>query len=432
MENPKENSIPDKIKSELQTGKISIACFVLGTFIVYFFSNSKPQQHFDYTFRVAENMLRGSIGFNAQQPSWLNEFVFFDGFYYSVFPLGSVLTMIPFALLKVTGIVAEMPGKFIAALTAGAIGSFLLRIAGYYNCERRKKLLLTAAIIFGSWMWTNLTMASAWQLALGFAVLGEIGAIYFTVYNRKPLLAGLFFALAFGNRTEIILTAPIFMFLLTRPKFWRNESEKQNHFEEGEKNKTLISGRSLPISSLAKFCLAPFVLGVATLIYNYVRFNSLTDFGYARIPGVLNEPWYRHGIFSVFYVPLNVKEMLFTLWKPLNKFPYLVPTGFGGSILLSSPFLFLTLRFGAKEKILKYTAWAAILVLTILLWTHGNPGGWQFSYRYAMTLLPWVFIILLENGGEKITVVEKILYGFSILINAFATYLFHWTDYIKP
>jgi hypothetical protein len=67
-------------------------------------------------------------------------------------------------------------------------------------------------------------MASAWQLALGFAMVGELGAIYFTVFNRRPLLAGAFFALAFGNRTEVLLTAPIFMFLLTQKNFNRGDA----------------------------------------------------------------------------------------------------------------------------------------------------------------------------------------------------------------
>jgi hypothetical protein len=81
---------------------------------------------------------------------------------------------------------------------------------------------------------------------------------------------------------------------------------------------------------------------------------------------------------------------------------------------------------------LKYSAWAAIAVLTLLLWTHGNSGGWQFGYRYAMTLLPWVFIILLENSPKKITLLEGITYGLAFFMNAYATYLFYWTDYIKP
>ena len=124
--------------------------------------------------------------------------------------------------------------------------------------------------------------------------------------------------------------------------------------------------------------------------------------------------------------------MLITPWKRIAGFPFLVPTGFGGSILWSSPFILFTLRFGARRKVLKYAAWAAIVVLTFILWTHGNPGGWQFGYRYAMVLLPWIFIILLENSPEETTLLEWFAYITSFVINAYATYLFYWTDYVKP
>ena len=59
-------------------------------FAVYFFSNPKPQSYYDYTFRVAENILHGRIAFTEKQPAWLNEFVPFEAYYYSVFPLGVV------------------------------------------------------------------------------------------------------------------------------------------------------------------------------------------------------------------------------------------------------------------------------------------------------------------------------------------------------
>ena len=156
------------------------------------------------------------------------------------------------------------------------------------------------------------------------------------------------------------------------------------------------------------------------------------DFGYARIPGVLNEPWYRYGIFSIWYIPLNFSEMLVTPWRKLPVYPYFVPGGFGGAIWWSSPFLFFLLFFGARDRVLKYTAWAAIVVLTFLLWIHGNPGGWQFGYRYAMTLLPWMFIILLENSPKKILWYEWLAYITSFIVNLYATYLFFWTDYVKP
>lgn len=420
--------------------KILLICFIVGTGLIYFFSNPKPQFYYDYTFRVAANLLQhGRVGFVEKPPTWLNEFVPFENFYYSVFPLGGVLTMLPFAVLRILGIVSEMPAALISALTASGISIFLLLISAHYELSWRKRILISAAILLGSWMWTNLAMAGAWHLALGFAMLGEIGAIYFTVYNRKPILAGIFFALAFGNRTEILLTAPIFMFLLFRNDVHRRDAETQSENSEEPKTKNQklktepeIANRKSQITNIAGFCAVPLLLGGATLVYNYARFHSFTDFGYARIPGVLDEPWYRYGIFSVSYLPLNIQEMLVTPWKRIVGFPFIVPTGFGGSIWWSSPFILLTLRFGARKKILKYTAWTAITILTFLLWIHGNPGGWQFGYRYAMVLLPWIFVILLENSREETTFLEWFAYITSFLINAYATYLFFWTDYVKP
>jgi hypothetical protein len=186
------------------------------------------------------------------------------------------------------------------------------------------------------------------------------------------------------------------------------------------------------IRRIASFCLIPFILGVATLAYNYVRFHSITDFGYARIPGVLDEPWYNHGIFSVAYIPRQAYEMLLKPWDITTTFPYLTPDGFSSSILLSSPFLLLTLRAGAKDRALKLAAWIAVGLLTILLWMHGNAGGWQFGYRYAMVLLPWMFLLLLESAKKHVTKLEWALFGISFLANAYATWLFNWTDYVKP
>lgn len=417
-------------KESSRNTKILLLCLIIGTGVVYFFSNPNPQHYYDYTFRVAENFLHGRIGFTEKPPSWLNEFVPFENYHYSVFPFGSVLTMLPFAFLKLVGIIAEMPASLISALTTGGICVFLFLISAQYKHTWRRRILLSMAILFGTWMWTNLAMAGAWHLALGFAMLGELGAIYFTVFNRKPVLAGLFFALAFGNRTEILLTAPIFMFLLFRKNLQNRNAETQNN--KKPKTKDQRPKTELKIANLVKFCAVPFVLGISTLIYNYVRFHSFTDFGYARIPGVLDEPWYRYGIFSVSYIPLNVQEMLYTPWKRIAGFPYFVPTGFGGSIWWSSPFILFTWRFDARDKILKYTAWAAIIILTVFLWTHGNPGGWQFGYRYAMVLLPWMFVILLENSPEEITLLEWLAYIVSFIVNAYATYLFFWTDYVKP
>ena len=97
-----------------------------GTAVVYFFSNPKFQTYYDYTFRVAENLLHGSIGFVEKPPPWLNEFVPVDGYWYSVFPFGAIVSMLPFAVLKSIGIITQMPSALIAALCAAASCLFML------------------------------------------------------------------------------------------------------------------------------------------------------------------------------------------------------------------------------------------------------------------------------------------------------------------
>lgn len=396
--------------------------------LAYYFSNPKPRNYYNYTFRVAENLLHGSIGFANKPPPWLNEFVPFEGLWYSVFPLGSVLSMVPFALLKVAGVIQQMPSAFIFSLLAGAVCLLLLRIASRYDLPVTRILLMAAGILFGTFMWTNLTLGGAWQLALGFSMVGQLGAIYFTVYHRRPLIAGVFFALAFGNRTEVLLTAPIFLFLLMRKVGLPDPAGD----DRAAYSRPLAYANDSAVRRAAAFCVVPFVLGVSTLIYNYVRFHSFTDFGYARIPGVLDEPWYNHGIFSAWYVPRQAWEMLLKPWEFKDVFPYLVPNGFSSSILLSSPFILFALRTGAHDKVLKYSAWAAIAVMTLLLWMHGNSGGWQFGYRYWMVCLPWLFVILLENSPKKVSPLEWAAYGFAFLANLYATWLFHWTSYLRP
>jgi hypothetical protein len=112
--------------------------------------------------------------------------------------------------------------------------------------------------------------------------------------------------------------------------------------------------------------------------------------------------------------------------------PLPMPNPFSSSILISSPFLLFALRPGARDKILKYICWAAVLIICVVLWMHGNSGGWQFGYRYAIAILPFLFVIMLESSPKKVTLLEWAAYSVSFALNAYATWLFHWTTYLRP
>ena len=378
----------------------------------FYFSTSGLHHHFDYTYRIAGALLHGDLGLATLPPSWLSEMVPFRGRFYSVFPLGAVLSVAPLALVH------EFPARGVAALLAGGSAYFFFQLSHLGGVSVGRRILLACWPIFGTWTWCNLGFAGAWQLALGFALLGETAALYYTLVKPRPWLAGAWFAVAFGNRTELLLTAPIFAY------FWITRGEVARGYVAA-----IRDGLREHRGAIVRFLAIPTALGLLTAAYNFARFGSPFDFGYARIPGILQEPWYRYGIFSLHSIPWNAFKMLFEGVKDIANFPYFIPYPFGCSIFLSSPFLFLLFREGGNYAT---ASWLAIGMLTFILLCHGNPGGWQFSYRYAMTLLPWMFLILLGNGPRKTTSREVALFAVSVAINAVAAYQFLWTNQIKP
>src|SRR5205823_2985627 len=311
-----------------------------------------------YTSQIASALLHGQLGLREKPPDWLNEMIPQGEKYYSAFPLGAVISMLPVALLRNADLIHDFPGHILASLIAGLCVYFFFQLANAFSADHSsleikslaRRIMLALFPIFGTWTWCNLGFGGAWQIALGLGLLGQTAALYFTLVRPLPLVAGAFFTLAFGNRTELLITLPLYLYL-----FWRQPNER--------------------------VC-----------------------------------PW-------------NNYTMLFQGYESFRHFPYIRPDGFGCSIFLASPFLCLLFRQGGRYKMV---AWVAISILTLVLWLHGNPGSWQFSYRYAMILLPWIFLLLTGNGPAKISVPEISLFTISVAINAIATWQFLWTDQIQP
>jgi len=394
--------------------------------IAFYFSTKATLHDLDYTNQIASALLHGQLGLREKPPDWLNEMIPHGDRYYSAFPLGAVLSMLPIALLRSMGLIQSFPGHVLAALIAGLCVYFFFQLAKAFGADYSgregnrlaRRIMLALFPIFGTWTWCNLGFGGAWQIALGLGLLGQAAALYFTLVRPLPFVAGAFFTLAFGNRTELLITFPLYLYLFWRQANGRVFNWKNLKREVQENSRMLIRFLSLPAT-----------LALLTAVYNFARFHSIFDFGYIHIPEVAKEPWYQHGLFSIHAIPWNIYTMLFQGFESLDYFPYIAPNGFGCSIFLASPFLCLMFRQGGRHKVL---AWIAISLLTVVLWLHGNPGSWQFSYRYAMILLPWMFLLLTGNGPATISVPEISLFAVSVAINAIATWLFLWTDQIQP
>ncbi|MDX2284064.1 MAG: hypothetical protein NW241_07865 [Bacteroidia bacterium] len=392
---------------------VGLVLLALWTGLLFSRLNPKPDGHFDYQFRIATGFLSGRLG-APETVSWLSEMIPYEGNWYSAFPLGGVLCMLPVAAIRKLQGSTEVPIREVLGVLASLLAVLIFRITGRYGDPIERRAVLTTLILFGTWLTCNVIYGNAWQLSLLMAVTGEFLALHFLLIRRQPVAAGVGFAIAFGNRTELILLAPVLLFLLLRA----------DPFGDGTPGKRPVR---VLATDAAAFLLIPFLLGCATLWYNFARFHHPLDFGYTHIPNMMKETWYRNGLFSLHAVPMNLHFLfLASSWELRDQWPYLRPALFGGSILTACPYLVLLFREGGRDPALRKACWLAIGILLVALLTHGNPGGVQYSYRYAITLLPWFLLIWLDQKKGPVTATEALLYALSLLINGWAVFLTHW------
>src|SRR3954454_5283405 len=274
--------------------------------LAFYFSTNPTLRDLDYTAEIASAFLRGDLGFREKPPEWLNEMIPYGNKYYSAFPLGAVISMVPVALLQKMSLIRNFPARIVDALIAGACVYFFFHLAKAFGPQYSslkpqplvRRILLALFPVFGTWTWCNLGMGGAWQIALGLALLGETAALYFTLVRPSPFIAGAFFTLAFGNRTELILTAPFFLYF-----FWRRAlpaaqascvPELENTRDLPTASGSLASGSHVPERSSLRwnnfkqpfrvngvsvfdFLVVPITLALLTSTYNLARFHSMID-----------------------------------------------------------------------------------------------------------------------------------------------------------
>ncbi len=167
--------------------------------IAFYFSTKATLHDLDYTSQIASALLHGHLGLQEKPPDWLNEMIPWEGKYYSAFPLGAVLSMLPVALLRETGLIQSFPGRVLAALIAGLSVYFFFQLAKAFEVgdsdlspvrpfavSPSRRILLALFPIFGTWTWCNLGFGGAWQIALGLALLGQAAALYLTLGPAGP------------------------------------------------------------------------------------------------------------------------------------------------------------------------------------------------------------------------------------------------------
>src|SRR5213082_4068825 len=83
----------------------------LSAAIAFYFSTKATLHDLDYTSQIASALLHGQLGLQETPPDWLNEMIPWQGRYYSAFPLGAVISMLPVAFLRNIGLLQSFPGR---------------------------------------------------------------------------------------------------------------------------------------------------------------------------------------------------------------------------------------------------------------------------------------------------------------------------------
>jgi len=374
------------IKKILKNKSFILFLLFLSVFLIYFSSGPNQPTSHNYFVLLAEAFSHGRI-YLTEAPSWLNELIPLNGRYFVVYPPMPAIILLPFVFFFGPNFSQTLFSNFIGALNI----ILLFLILDKLKIGKKTQIWATILFALGTNHWFLASIGSAWYLAHLMAVFFLFLAIRETLTSKRALLVGLFLGAAFWSRLPTILAFPFFAVLLWPKK---------------KKNFKPLFKLSLGVSFF--ICL--------NFLYNFLRFQTIFDIGYLLIPGVLNEPWAKLGLFNLQYLTRHLKIIflkmpLFSRWPP-----YLKPSYEGLALWLTTPAFIFSLKAKLREKIV-WASWLVIFLIALPNLTHSTVGFSQFGYRFAMDFTPFLILLTALGIKEKIRWYHQTLIIISILIN---------------
>ncbi len=372
-------------------------------FFVYYLSSEGPTPY-NYFVLLADAFIHGRY-YLLDNPPWLSELIpVAVNKFYTVYPPGPALLLTPFVLVFGTGFQQQLFAHILGALMV--VASYeLARII-----DKKNQLLHIWTVLLvgiGNITWFMSSVGSVWYL-------GQITAASFMIfailsgYKKKLFLTGLFLGIAYVSRVHTILTLPFYVYLL------RSESKSFRR----------IYRFAYPLGTLLLF----------DAFYNFIRFGTPFNKGYFLLPGVLGEEgaaWFARGVVHYSYYFENFRTMFLMGPKFLPDFPYVQPSWYGLSILLTTPAFVFAFWARRRDGIVKF-AWLSIILVSLVVMSHGGTGWTQFGYRFAVDFYP--FLILLTIMGVSRMGLRKIhwvVLFFGVFVNLWGVLWinkFHWVS----
>ena len=371
--------------------KIIALIFFVSAFLVYYFS-SEGLTVFNHFALLADAFLKGHLYVNLHAP-WLEQVPIDSSHFYVPYPPMPAILLIPFRLIFKNNFAQDHLGYILAALTVA------LTISVSQTIKKDIKLAIWIGLLsaFGTITWFLASVGSSWYLSQICAAFFLTATLLEVLTKKRYFLVGILFGATYLSRIEVALAFPIILFLAYNKKDWLKNFIK------------------VAIGTL------PFIL--FNFYYNFARFGVIWDKAYELIPGVSKESWFNKGVESLSYIPEHLKIIFTALPSFKNKFPFFFP-GYGGlAIWFTTPAFVYSLSANIKERVVRFS-WISILLIALIIFSHGSTGFAQFGYRFAVDFYP-ILLFLVIQGVAKTGVKwhHWVLLAASIIVNLWGVIL---------
>lgn len=348
----------NKLKNIYLSPVFLMIIIFIGIFIIYLLS-SPGHTTFNHFTLLADAFLKGNLYIDTIAP-WLEKIPLTDNkFYVANPPMPAILAMIPVLIFG-----ANFPQDYLAYLFGGLISIATFVISRKFSKHTPLAIWSSFLITLGTINWYLSSIGSTWYLAHLVSQLFLSLAILSGVKNKNPILAGLFLGFSYLSRIPTILSFPFFLAV---------------YFSKKEYLKSYF---------LLFLGVLPSI--VFNFFYNYARFGVIWDIGYTMIPGVSSEPWYAKGVVHPSYIVEHLKIIFLSL--PDNIRPHLG----GYAIWFTTPAFIFAFWSKIKEKIV-WSSWLSILMVSLLIFSHGSTGFSQFGYRFACDFYPFLALLTIKG-----------------------------------
>jgi hypothetical protein len=361
--------------------------------------------HFVY---LANAFVHGKLVLEERPPDWEeNDWTEYNGEWSVSFPPAPALLMVPFVAVYGKSFNDVIFTLILGAFNAALFYAFVPRVGehlkGRFETSKSARVALTAAFAFGTVHWWVSSFGQVWFTAQIVATTFLLLALLETFGRQRPFWSALWLSCAALARPPILLSLPVFIWLLV----------PQN-----------------PARKLALGLIPLVVAGFGMGAYNFFRYGNPLELGYQymQLERLLAQRIEATGSFNLVYLTESLKNALWKLPQFRDSCPFVVMDGWGLSMLISTPVLFLLIKAPWREKVVYAMALGALLVAAPSL-LYYNTGYLQAGYRYALDFLPMLFVPIIAATRGKLTWVNACLVVFSVVMGFLSLVNFYLLSY---